>query len=128
MADRDKIVESSAISSLPFLSFFVHSSEDILFLQPKVNHHLINPEQAEKIYNASIANQGEKHDNISFQSEFNFIPYEICRSDDQLNDESWELLSVFPTKRRVRGISNVIRGRKLSRDTFINTINKMQQS
>ena len=86
LADRDKIVESSAISSLPFLSFFVHSSEDILFLQPKVNHHLINPEQAEKIYNASIANQREKQDNISFQSEFNIIPYEICQSNDAFDD------------------------------------------
>ena len=55
LEDKGKNDEQSAISGIPFLSFFVHSMDSVLFSQPKVNHHMINPKTAKDVNDAAMA-------------------------------------------------------------------------
>jgi len=89
LADKGKIDEQSTISGIPFLSFFVHSTDSVLFSQPKVNHHMINPKTAKDVNDAAMADP-KIASKISFEAEYNILPYEIC-TDNQGDSPVWEL-------------------------------------
>ena len=125
LADKGKIDEESTISGIPFLSFFVHSTDSVLFSQPKVNHHMINPKTAKDVNDTAMADPiiASK---IPFEAEYNILPYEIC-TDNQGDSPVWELWNVYPNE---DGEHELIPGRyarPLYKKVFIHTVEKSKR-
>ena len=59
ICDKNKVDEAPTLTGLPFLSFFVHLTDSVLFNQSRVNHHMINPKPAKDIYDDSMADSNK---------------------------------------------------------------------